>query len=202
MGMCLGLCSLAAADVEKVLADPPLIWKVVAPEDPEAYQAEVAARAGRPGLLARLLGRGPAAPPRAPEALDAGEIASTDLDKAWHGIHFLLTGTDWGGEGPAAFLVRGGREAAGVDVGYGPARLFTAAEVRDVAAALAPLDEAALRDRFDPEAMTRLDIYPSIWSRDPEDDDALGYCLEYFDVLREFVSDCAARGRGLVVYVS
>lgn len=34
--------------------------------------------------------------------------ADTRLHKAWHGIHFVLTGSAWGGEPPLNFLVSGG----------------------------------------------------------------------------------------------
>ncbi|NUR82053.1 MAG: DUF1877 family protein [Terrabacter sp.] len=48
-----------------------------------------------------------------------------DLDKSWHGIHFLLTGTDWsaGDAGAAGGAILGGRPV-GEDDGYGPARLL------------------------------------------------------------------------------
>jgi hypothetical protein len=41
-----------------------------------------------------------------------------DLDEAWHGIHFLLTGTAVEGQAPLDFLERGGRAG-----GEGPAGL-------------------------------------------------------------------------------
>lgn len=33
---------------------------------------------------------------------------SVDIDKAWHALHFLFTGTAWEGEMPASFLLVGG----------------------------------------------------------------------------------------------
>ena len=50
--------------------------------------------------------------------------------------------------------------------------------------------------------MTRLDVYPTIWSRQPEEDDTLGYLLEYYDALREFIAGAAEQGEGLVVYLA
>ena len=55
-----------------------------------------------------------------------------DIDKAWHGIQFLLANDPWGGEPPLANAVLGGTEI-GDDVGYGPARYLNADEVRAVA---------------------------------------------------------------------
>ena len=58
------------------------------------------------------------------------ERLSTDLDKAWHGIHYLLTGTDAvEGEFPRATfswqVVRQWRERY---AGYGPARALMSTE--------------------------------------------------------------------------
>src|SRR5690242_14594616 len=57
------------------------------------------------------------------------ERTSTDLDKAWHGIHWLLTGSSEGGEEPLCFLLAGGEQVGDVDVGYGPARALTSSQV-------------------------------------------------------------------------
>jgi len=65
------------------------------------------------------------------DALSAGERSvrdefeagkSLDIDKAWHSIHFLLTGAAWEADG----LIFGGTEIGedGDDWGYGPPRGF------------------------------------------------------------------------------
>jgi Domain of unknown function (DUF1877) len=74
--------------------------------------------------------------------------------------------------------------------------------VRKLDAALEPLTSEEMKRRFDPEQMTRLQIYPEIWDRDPEEDDSLGYLLEYYTDLRDFVRRTAERGHGLVVYLN
>ncbi|QRN98331.1 YfbM family protein [Archangium violaceum] len=125
-----------------------------------------------------------------------------DLDKAWHGLHFLLTGTDWGGKPPLNFIAVGGETIGDVDVGYGPARAFTPEQLAEISRALDAVSSDALRQRFDPAKMMELDIYPSIWDRDPADDDTLGYVLEYFEMLKSFLRKGAERGLGVVVYMS
>ena len=55
---------------------------------------------------------------------EAGPGGELDLDKAWHGIHFLLTGSAWEGEEPLCYLLAGGQEVGDEDVGYGPARVL------------------------------------------------------------------------------
>lgn len=50
--------------------------------------------------------------------------------------------------------------------------------------------------------MIKLQIYPEIWDRDASEDDTLGYLIEYYSGLREFVRQAADRGLGLVVYIN
>lgn len=198
MGVYLVMTTLGDDNIRRVLADPPLIWSVVAPDKPELVDRE---RARPRGLLARLFGRKPAPADPFPLWLSDGEGKQLDLDKAWHGIHYLLTGTNFKGEFPLNFLVLGGEQAGRVEVGYGPARLFTSARVHEIAAALAPIDETSLRARFNPDEMMRLAIYPSIWDREPADDDTFAYCAEFYSEMKAFVADTASRGLGLVITV-
>jgi len=201
MSMMLAMVTLDDANIARILADPPLIWRVLAPDDPERYE-QARREARQPGVWARLLGR-KAAPEAPPEDLHftEGERTDTDLEKAWHGIHYLLTGTAWEGSPPLNFLAAGGREVGTIDVGYGPARVFRSAEVKEVHAALEGLTDEALRARFDPDAMMKLKIYPEIWDSDPKDDDTLGYLMDYVSTLRAFLRQAVDAKRGLVVYV-
>lgn len=74
-----------------------------------------------------------------------GEI---DLDKAWHGIHFLLTGSAWEGAEPLCYLVTGGHQLGDEDIGYGPARALLPHEVAAFDAALSQVTVDDLRQRF------------------------------------------------------
>jgi hypothetical protein len=55
---------------------------------------------------------------------------------------------------------------------------------------------------FDPAAMSKLDIYPSIWDRPREEDDTLEYLLEHYDALKSFIEGAAEEREGLLVYIS
>jgi len=201
MGMCLALCTLGDENIRKVLADPPLVLKVIAPDDPEMY--EEARKESSPGLFAKLFGKEKTPGEPHPDlAIAKGEVADADLDKAWHGIHYMLTQSAWEGEAPLNFLVVGGRPVGDIEVGYGPARAFSAEEVRAIHMALKPIDRLSLKARFNPEEMMKLDIYPTIWDRDPAEDDAFDYCAENFDTLKGFVEDAAYRQVGLIVYLT
>jgi hypothetical protein len=114
---------------------------------------------------------------------------SISLEKAWHGLHFLLTGDPWGGSGHAAFLLAGGREA-GEDTGYGPARVIDAAEVRGIDRTLQGVTSTELWSRFDAQAWREADIYPGC-ADEPEEDLREEY-LGYFEELKDFVAETAA----------
>lgn len=198
MSMILGLCTLSDKNIERLIADPPLIWKVLAADDPDAYAQ--ARHEPPPGLLSKIFGRKKSHV--TDFSLADGEGACIDLDKAWHGIHYLLTGTAWEGEEPVNFLASGGREVGDIDVGYGPARVVTSKQVQSLNAALQPIDEAVLKSRFNPSQMMTLGIYPEIWDRDPAEDDAFGYCAEFFEMLKSFVAQAAEQKMGLIVYLT
>jgi hypothetical protein len=131
-----------------------------------------------------------------------GPFADLDVDKAWHGIHFLLTGTPWAGAIPWNFVVGGGTEIGDVDVGYGPARGFKRSEVQAIAQALESLSPDQLAQRFDGKAMTAADLYPNIWDRPPDEDDTCEYVTAYYEELREFVMGAANEGEALIVYLT
>lgn len=119
---------------------------------------------------------------------------SVDIDKAWHGIDWLLTGGDEAADTALASAVFGGEEI-GADLGYGPARLLAAADVRAVADALRELDGDTLRRRFDPDAMNAAELYPEgLW----DEDDAVDYVLSHFDALRAFYLTAADADESVV----
>jgi hypothetical protein len=122
-----------------------------------------------------------------------------DLDKSWHGIHYLLTGTAWeiGDRAGAAIL---GGDAIGEDGGYGPARLVDVESVRMIAAALDALDVESLRGRFDPDAMVAADIYPNIW--DAGADELDDYLVPHFAELRRFYRTAAAGGQAVLLAIT
>ena len=123
-----------------------------------------------------------------------------DLDKAWHGLHYLLTGEADGGQLPLGLTVIGGEEF-GPDVGYGPARFLSAHQVAQVAKALESITVESLSAKFDPQDMEEKQIYPDvIWVRDGSD--ALDYLLENYQQLEVFYRDAAARGDAVIQWLS
>ena len=123
---------------------------------------------------------------------------SLDVDKSWHGIHYLLTGDAWGGEPPLDFIVSGGESVGDVDLGYGPARAFDSEDVRDLARALAPITPEKLFERWDPAAIATAEIY----AIQPDDDEEREYIGAYYVQLKEFVAAAARDGLGMIVYLT
>jgi hypothetical protein len=139
------------------------------------------------------------------DGYEAGDEVFVDVDKAWHCIHFLLTGTSDGGNPPLNFVMAGGREVGDEDVGYGPARALMAHELQELARALDLIDQDTLVRRFDPAMMDRLEIYPDAgrWSEvDPKSEDSFGYYLGGFDSLKVLIQRGAAAGSGMLVWLS
>jgi len=134
-----------------------------------------------------------------PENGDDPPGEQLDIDKAWHGIHFLLTGDAWDGAAPWSLVVLGGTPI-GEDVGYGPARYLLPAQVREVADALGTLPRNELAARFSPQAMEEAEIYPEIWVRDG--DDGLEYLLANYDVLVKFYQQAAEQNCAMLLYIN
>lgn len=126
------------------------------------------------------------------------DARTVDLDKAWHAVHFLLTGTEWEVVGEAGQAVLGG-EPVGEDLGTGPLRVVAAADVVTTSLALAALDEQELRGRYDPARMRELQIYPDVWD---EEDVLDEYVLPAFRDLAGLYARAAAEQQAVVLLIS
>lgn len=152
-----------------------------------------------PSFISRLLGVKPQPAAEPEQWKPLAKPDPFDVDKAWQGIHFLLTGSDREGEGDLAFILKGGREIA-EDLGYGPPHGFTSSEVKKIASALAAVNPAALYERADPEEFTEKDIYPQIWATEPKEQ-CIRYVIEHFTGLQKFINNAAQADRALIVYI-
>lgn len=129
------------------------------------------------------------------ESQQNGEPAATgiSLEKAWHGLHYLLCGSAEPAPGPLGQAVFGGTEI-GEDMGYGPARCFTARETSEIAEALQATGlETILIGRFNPNAMEQLGVYPGGWHAEGPD-----WLIDAFQKLRDFYASASAEGNAVV----
>ena len=123
-------------------------------------------------------------------------VRALHLEKAWHGIHFLLTHVDVESAESLGFLLEGGEEV-GEDLGYGPARFFSADETRQLNQVLEGISDDQLWSHFDPESMSAEGIYPDIW--DEDEPELREEYLEYYHHLKEFVREASDAQLGFVV---
>jgi hypothetical protein len=130
------------------------------------------------------------------------EVGDTeiDLDKSWHAIHYLLTGSADSNNTLASKVIMGG-EGIGPDRGYGPAQMLTPVEVKAIAHLLEQTSPQVLRKRYRPKEMTQAQIYPGdIWERDG--DEALNYVLENYAKLIQFYKRAASRGQAVILVIT
>ena len=127
------------------------------------------------------------------------EHEKLSLDKAWHGVHYLLCGETEPGAALLSQPVMGGTSLGDDDEGfsgYGPARYFTAAEVSDLSAALSRTElEAQAAARFDAPRMMALQIYPGWRASDEE------WVMDALRRLRHFYADAATKGHAIVTCI-
>lgn len=126
-----------------------------------------------------------------------------DMDKAWGCLHYLLTGTARDGEGPFAFLLKGGTPVGEEDLGYGPARVFRPLEVAAIADALATVSQFTLTPRFDLKKLEILQVYPGRWSEvNLRSDYDLGYYFGPLEALKSVTARAKAEQLGMIVWIS
>jgi hypothetical protein len=97
--------------------------------------------------------------PLSPEDLNRIREIECDLEGAWHGLHFLFTGTAWEGDEPACYLVRGG-DAVGDEDSDEPPRLLRPELVRGFSRFWAGYRTMSHDIVMTPERMTQLSIDP------------------------------------------
>jgi hypothetical protein len=128
-------------------------------------------------------------------AADLGDQLS--LEKAWHGVHFLLCGKVDDAPMPLGQAVLGGTEV-GADRGYGPARYLKSAQVQDISKALSSVERNILKQRFDPGVLDAVGVYPDGW----DEPDRIDWLLDSFDDLLRFYARVAKRGNAVLLYLS
>jgi len=125
-----------------------------------------------------------------------GKGADISLEKAWHGVHYLLCREAEPGSNILSQAVLGGTEIGDDEFGYGPARFLTPQQVADTARELSRAGlETEMKARFDPDRM--VGIYPEGW----DTAGALDWLLTEFHRLRDFYADASARQFAIVTCI-
>jgi len=129
---------------------------------------------------------------------DSSDDVVLEMDKEWHGIHYLLTGEPWSARGALGQVVLGGTEF-GSDIGYGPARYLNPRQISEIATALRRLPIEQFKSRYDPKVMMKAEIYPTIWEREGEE--GLRWLVTGLERLNEFYSRTANQGKGVILAI-
>ena len=159
----------------------------------------VTAKAKHVGWLERLFGGRPTEVQETLIELDPsrGEGVELDIDKAWSGINFLLTGEVWAGDYPIGFLVDGGTILNDDSKDFA-VRGFRASEAAEILNALNAFDHDMLKSRYDPQAFCDREVYPALdWS----DADFEDYLWPYFRDLITFLETCQKHQCGFTLLI-
>jgi len=126
---------------------------------------------------------------------DGALIDTVSLEKSWHAIHFLLSGTVDAGEDPSQFLLSGVPMPGVTDceVLQNPAD-----KVRRFAAFLEGISTKALFDRCDIRRARELNVY----NHEYLESDSRNHAEQYLNDLREFTSRHARNGYDFLVVIA
>jgi len=132
---------------------------------------------------------------------ETGNGNLADIDKSWDGIIFLLTG-----QGLATaehnllrVLFSGQIIDEEQDLGYGPAHYLTPEQVDELNNEISIITLTDLKQKFNPEKMTELEVYPSIWD---EGDDAFDYLADGFTTLQNVFASAAKNGEAVITFLN
>ncbi|HEV3261575.1 MAG TPA: YfbM family protein [Gemmataceae bacterium] len=123
------------------------------------------------------------------------------LQKAWDGLHFLLTGSATGGEEPLGFLLQGGEAVGNFDPVYSPgARVFAPDATRRLDMLLSAMSDEQLWRRFDAAKMEAEEIYPDIW--DEPEEHLREWYLGFFRDMKAFIHEASESQKALLVLIA
>jgi uncharacterized protein DUF1877 len=130
----------------------------------------------------------------------AGPGKSIEIDKAWHGLHFLFTGLADGGREPACYLNYGGEDLDD----EGQTRALRPGQARQFAEFLSALTTSDLAQRYDAARMTTLEIYPyDTWPPSTTlKNNPVTWLTDAFKEVREFARRAADAGDGLIINIA
>jgi hypothetical protein len=129
---------------------------------------------------------------------EAGE--AIDLDKQWHAVHHLLTGSPEATDSPLSFVL-GSFDEIGPDNGYGAAWHIPKDAVANFHASLTSLTDEELAAKYDAAAMVRDDVYIAKTLAE-EGEEARNFVLEDVGRLRAFAAKGAEGGFSAFAMIS
>ncbi len=191
MGICFSACAVRDKTISDMRADPPLVWRLVSPDDDSPYLNEIGF-GRRASLLDRVLGRKKESPVMRTLSFTEPELEMLDLDKSWDGLNACLS--DRAPDAPQFF--EGSGRIGKIEVGYGPALFHMSDTMRTIADAYLSVSEDDLLGAFNRIDMGKRYL-GDFWAR--RDEDAKSCLLENFAALRAFLRHVVDHGLGVVI---
>lgn len=192
MGIVYSLIRVSPETVDALRDNPRHVAEFVY-GDAALYQAP------KPGLLRKLFGAKQAevgAP--VPARRDGDEV---DLDKSWHIIHYLLTGSEGASESALNIIADERDKLAEIDLGLGVPFVIDAKRVAEVSSAMSQVSDDGFLAGLAPSQMPLESLY--LGNSVAEDPDEMGdYALEYLHILRDFLRDATENGDAVITYYS
>ncbi|GAB2982065.1 YfbM family protein [Mucilaginibacter puniceus] len=132
---------------------------------------------------------------------EADDPSLVDIDKAWEGVIFLLTGQCLAdADHPLLAVLFSGQVIDNdQDLGYGPAHYLTPEQVVELNNQISQITVTDLKQRFEPVRMIELGIYPEIWDDSPE---TFEYLNEYFSIVQQVYKEASHKNQAIISFIS
>ena len=132
-----------------------------------------------------------------PEDVDDPFEGQYDIDKSWHAIHYLITGSSEPDGTPSGDAILGGRPV-GSDLGYGPARLVEPEHAKRIAESLRSINLEVAYENLDRSTANEADVYLGF----DFSEDEKKHLARLFDVVRDLYSTAASNDRAILLYLA
>lgn len=133
--------------------------------------------------------------------VEANTERAIDADKAWQGIHTVLTGTAFPEGHDLDALVFGGTPIGDEEFAMGPARYLRPDEVAHLAGLVEPIEVTDFEARIELGRLVALDVYPAVWDREDEAAINVEYLRDGYTLVRDGFLAARKDGAGMIVYL-
>jgi len=118
-----------------------------------------------------------------------------NIDKAWHGIHYLLTNSSMWGPIPARWTIFGDIKIPEFEKDYVRASYLKPSQVSKVNNFLSKIPEEEFKRRYNPNKFEAAEIYPDSW-----DNTDIDYLMIYFRKVKILYQKAADIGEYVLLF--
>jgi len=122
-----------------------------------------------------------------------------DLEKSFHGLHYLFTGSVQEGEEPLCYLLHKGRGIGACNIGE--VKAISGDQLAAFEAALQAIDKKELLRRYDakPMAEAEINVFDVVCC---DTEDGREYFCEKLVQLKEFLKAASVRKQGMIIWLT